>query len=115
MDDLSQKLAGILNDPESMERVRKMAESILSDDNGQPQSASNTPDLGNLPSGDELNAIMSIVTRLNSSKDDERTHLLNALKPYLSKKRQAKTENAIKLLKLLELLPLLKDSGLFKF
>ena len=30
MDDLNQKLAQILNDPESMNRVREMAESILS-------------------------------------------------------------------------------------
>ena len=29
MDDLSEKLTGILNDPESMERVKQMAESIL--------------------------------------------------------------------------------------
>ena len=32
MDDLSEKLAGILNDPETMDRVRKMAENILGEE-----------------------------------------------------------------------------------
>lgn len=115
MDDLSEKLAGILNDPESMERVRKMAENIFSGDEKEASPQRETADFGNMPSGEELQAIMSIVSKLNGQKDDERTKLLNALKPYLSEQRQEKADNAIKILKLLELLPLIKDSGLFKF
>ena len=36
MDDLSEKLTGILNDPESMERVKQMAESILGGGKAEP-------------------------------------------------------------------------------
>ncbi len=112
MDDLNEKLAGILNDPESMERVRKMAENILGGKEENEQKTENA-NLGGIADGLDLGMLMSLVSKLNSAEEDERTHLLQALKPYLSEKRQAKTENAIKILKLLELLPLLKESGLF--
>ena len=56
---------------------------------------------------------MSVISKLNGSQDNERTRLLNALKPYLSEKRQAKADNAIKLLKIIELWPLIKESGMF--
>lgn len=111
MDDLSQKLSGILNDPDSMEQVRKMAESLFSGEK-EPENKGNS---GGMPSPDELQAIISVVSQLNSQQDSERTHLINALKPYLSEQRQAKADNAIKILKLLELWPAIKDSGLFKF
>lgn len=115
MDDLNEKLAGILNDPESMERVRKMAENLFGENSPNQSDNTETADFSGLPSGDEIQAIMSIMSRLKSQRQDERTHLLTALKPYLSEHRQEKTDNAIKILKLLELLPLIKDSGLFKF
>ena len=38
MDDISEKLAEILNDPESMNRVRLMAESMLGDKQTQQQN-----------------------------------------------------------------------------
>ena len=116
MDDLQSKLAGILNDPESMERVRKMAENLFSGEKNGSSVQNNPPaNSGNMPSGEELQMIMSVVSKLNSAKDSERTNLITALKPYLSDTRREKAENAIKILKLLEILPLLKDSGLFKF
>ena len=38
MDDISEKLAGILNDPESMERVRRMAEGLLGAENSEEKT-----------------------------------------------------------------------------
>ena len=111
MDDLSEKLTGILNDPESMERVRKMAESIFSgEDNGQNSVTKNENPLADAA---QIQSIMSIVSKFNSLGDDKRSQLINALKPYLSEHRQEKADAAIKILKLLEILPLLKDSGIF--
>ncbi len=112
MDDLNEKLAGILNDPESMERVRKMAENLLGGKEEPEEKQNSSPNLDGFADGIDLGLLMNLVSKFNSSEENERTHLLHALKPYLSEKRQAKTENAIKILKLLELLPLLKDSGL---
>ncbi len=113
MDDLGEKLAGILNDPESMERVRAMAESILG---GEEKTAQNP--LAALTDGfdtTDLNKILSIVTKLKNSGDDASSNLLLSLKPHLSEPRQQKVDTALKILKLIDLLPYLKESGLLNF
>lgn len=109
MDELSQTLSGILNDPESMERVKKMAESIL----GGAEEKESPPkiDKGILGS-DELQSIMSVIQRFKTTGNDPRTQLLNALKPHLSEPRKEKVDTAIKILKVIELLPLMKESGI---
>ncbi len=110
MDDLSSKLAELLNDPDTMERVRSMAENLLGDSNqSAPQSVPALPEM--LP-GEELGKIMSIIGRLKSESNDSRTQLLTALKPHLSEPKREKVDTAIKILRLLELLPLIKDTGL---
>lgn len=107
MDDLSQKLAEILNDPESMNRVREMAEDILGDKK-QPEVQDN---IGGLFGDADLMKVMSLVSKLNTQGDDSRTALLASLKPHLSEPKREKVDTAIKILRLLELLPLLKESG----
>ncbi len=109
MDDLNKKLTEILNDPESMNRVREMAESILTDNNQKEETVDESI-FGNL-NGAELGNIMSIVSKLNQKNEDPRTTLLTALKPHLSERKREKVDTAIKILRLLELLPLLKESG----
>ena len=109
MDDLNQKLAQILNDPESMNRVREMAESILTDKKEQPTAQEGSP-FGVVDSN-ELMSIMSLVSKLNTQNGDARTDLLKALKPHLSEPKREKVDTAIKILHLLELLPVLKESG----
>lgn len=118
MDDLSEKLAELLSDPESMNRVKQMAESLLGE-----QAVAEPPPLPPSPlggitdmlNGDELRSIMSIISRLKTTGDDSRVQLLNALKPHLSDPRREKVDTAIKLLKLLELWPFIKESGIIKF
>lgn len=107
MDDLNQKLSQILNDPESMNRVRQMAESILSDKEEETTDDSIFGSFGS----EELGNIMSIVSKLNNQQNDARTSLLLALKPHLSEAKQEKVDTAIKILRLLDLLPILKESG----
>lgn len=115
MDDLGEKLAGILNDPESMERVRKMAESILgSEASPEPEPTSPIGDIAGVLGSDELQGIISIISRLKSSGNDPKAQLLYALKPHLSEPRREKVDTAIKILKMIELFPLIKETGLFK-
>ncbi len=109
MDDLNQKLAQILNDPESMNRVREMAESILSNEEKTEEKTDDS--VFGIPDSAELMNIMSIVSKLNAKNDDARTNLLAALKPHLSEPKREKVDTAIKILRLLELLPVLKESG----
>ena len=113
MDDIKEKLSGILNDPDSLSQLSELAENLFSRENSS--SEDNGPNTGGFPDIEQLGNIMSIMSKLNSSNDNDRTRLLNALKPYLSEKRQAKTDNAIKLLKIIELWPLIKESGMFNF
>ena len=109
MDDLNKKLAEILNDPESMNRVKEMAESILSQNEKEEQKEDS---VFGIPDSAELMNIMSIVSKLNSRNDDARTNLLAALKPHLSEPKREKVDTAIKILRLLDLLPALKESGI---
>ena len=46
--------------------------------------------------------------------DDERCALIKSLKPMLSESRQKKADEALKLLKLASLVPLIKESGVLK-
>lgn len=121
MDDISEKLAEILNDPDSFNRVREMAENILGSDNHKKE---NTPqhngDVGTLFGNMDIDPaqigkIMSVMSRIKSGHNDSRSNLLLALKPHLSTPRREKVDTAIKLLKIIDLLPLIQDSGLFEF
>ena len=111
MDDLSEKLADLLNNPESMEQVRKMAENILGE-NSEKKETAPIDNLGSLLGGGELQSIISIMNKIKSAGNDNRTQLLTALKPHLSAPRQEKVDTAIKILKVIEILPLIKESGI---
>lgn len=114
MDDLSEKLAQILNDPESMNGVRQMAQTLLSNQENQ-QATQNLSLSGNLLEEQQMMQVLSVLNQLKSRKDDNRTALLLALKPHLSEPRQEKIDTAVKLLKLIDLLPFLKQSGILNF
>lgn len=47
------------------------------------------------------------------NREDDSTRLLHALRPLLSQSRQKKLDEAIKILQMMRLLPLLKESGIF--
>ncbi|MBO4432533.1 MAG: hypothetical protein J5852_03260 [Clostridia bacterium] len=109
MDDLNRKLEDILNDPESMEKVRKLAGSLLGEEDDKPESA----EKGGSFEGADIGRIMNIISRVENRENDNRAKLLLALKPHLTAKRREKVDSAVKLLKLIEALPLLKEAGIF--
>lgn len=116
MDDLTEKISGILNDPESMKQVRQMAESLFSSSKAEEVNKPN--DLSALLGGEgmpdpqQLELLLGLFSKLKSNNDDNTSKLLLALKPHLSGDRCERVDTAIKILKLLELLPLIKESGL---
>lgn len=64
--------------------------------------------------GIDIDAIMKlgeILSKMNES--DKNTELLIALKPHLREENRAKIDTAVKLFRLISLLPYLKESGLF--
>ena len=111
MDELNRKLEDILNDPASMNKVRQMAQSILGDD--EPEEETTT---ANSPfAAADIGRIMGVLGKLGAKENDNRAKLLLALKPHLTPRRQEKVDSAVKLLKLIEALPLLKEAGIFDF
>ena len=55
--------------------------------------------------------IGEIMSKLGET--DKNTELLLALKPHLREENKAKIDTAVKLFRLISLLPYLKDSGMF--
>lgn len=112
MDDLNEKITALLSDPSALENIRNMASGLLggaeAPQSAPPEAAVEMPNI-------DIGRLMSVMGRLNNGKTDERTKLLLALKPHISEKRRERVDNAVKILKLLDMLPLLKDSGLFNF
>ena len=58
---------------------------------------------------DTITKIASVLGRLSSQPKDPGCELLTALKPMLSPERRHKADEAIKMMRLISLLPLLKD------
>lgn len=83
---------------------------------GSGSSASAPPPQN--PLGGVTPELLQTVTRLapllsQVNREDDSTRLLHALRPLLSEKRRKKLDEAIKILQMMRLMPLLKDSGLF--
>lgn len=113
MDELSEKLAGLLNDPDTMSRVKQMAESLLGG-SGEDEEKQEQNSINDMLGADELKTIMSIMGKMKNQGEDNRTRLLLSLKPHLSEPKREKVDTAVKILKIIEFLPLLRDTGLFK-
>ena len=119
MDDIGEKISALLNSSDGMEKLKSVAESVLGgiDTVSHPESNKSNEDFSipeNLLSNlGNMQSIMRIASVLGKEQSDSRIDLLRALKPHLSEERQKKCDNAIKMLKMVKLLPLIKDSGLF--
>ena len=105
MDDISEKIMGILNNPESAAQLTEMANRLFSQKEEAPS--------GELPDMD-VTKLMSLMSRFKKSGNSENEKLLLALKPHLSPIRQKKVDTAVKILKLLEMAPMLSEIGLFE-
>ena len=109
MDDLTGKINEILGNPEQLEQIKRMASAMgLSGMQEQPKPAqaetASTPD---------LSAFMKFAPMMNLIKsDDETICFLTALRPLLGEERRKKVDEAIKILRLLKLFPLLKNAGI---
>ena len=113
MDALSAAIRDLLNDPQSAAQIQSLAQSLgLGDTPGTPPAAEVKPED---PTGQMMSAIMQAAPLLTAaSKEDDAARLLAALRPFLGEVRQKKLDEAGRLLKLLRLLPLLRESGVLQ-
>lgn len=106
MNDIADKLTELLNDPSGMERLKKTAEELFSrSDSGE----ANNVEADGSPLPDIDPSMLSALVKGLGSGSDSRSELLLALKPHLSADRQKRVDNAVRLLKLIPLLPMLKQ------
>ena len=81
----------------------------------QPSPPAISSSIGNGLSPDILSIgakLMPLMSSLN--RDDESTVLLNALRPFLSKQKCQRLDEASKILRIMRLLPAIKDMGIFQ-
>lgn len=140
MDDLAGKLNELLNSPEGMAQIQNLAQMLGQNQQDDASPAPSSPLPANNGNGASLGALSSLlggmggsssagagalpdantlqmVTRLApmlsaARQEDDSTRLLRALRPLLGPERQKKLDEAIRLLQIMRMLPLLRKSGL---
>ncbi len=122
MDDLSQKISEIMSDPQALQQIKGLGEMLGLTNTSKPEIHSKAenitetkpsiPDAFSNP--DALSLVSKFMPLLSDiNKEDDTTRLLLALRPFLSVERREKLDKASKLIKMLKLIPLAKDFGLF--
>lgn len=104
MSELEDKINSILADPEQMDKITKMARSLMGGGNTESGSGTESRGEGDALAGLGLDAaslqrLGRLLSRSGEQKPQERA-LLEAMKPYLSEKRRSKMDKAIKLARL---------------
>ena len=107
MDNISDILSSLSE--EDINNLKQTAASIFSKENTTPPSE-NTGSEKLIPGGFDAELIGKIGSLMNSMKnDDKRCTLIEALRPYLSKERQRRCDEALKILRLISVLPLIRE------
>lgn len=110
MDNINEIISSLSD--EDMENLRAAAENLFSSEEKTERRESfgfgGMPDLSNILGNARLmSGITSIMGAMN--KTDSRTRLIEALKPLLSENRRRKADEAMQMMKLFELLPMLTN------
>ncbi len=119
-------IGSILNSlsPEDMENIRKAAEGFMGSMGGKTEAPKEKPpetkkngEVSNdifsglgMPDLSQLASLAPLLQAFNSH--DERLDFINALKPLLSEERRHKADEAMKLVKLMAVFPLLRERGI---
>ena len=122
MDDLSAAIRDLLQDPQSMAQIQNLAQSLGLNDQSPAGTNTQNPLQALLPAVSQpqntdpmLSMLMRAAPLLSkANEEDDASRLLTALRPLLSEPRQKKLDDAGRILKLLHLLPLLRESGLLQ-
>lgn len=103
MDSINDILSSLTD--EDMNNLRAAAETLFSSQQ-ESEKSSSMPDFSDILSNAQMmSKISSIMGAMN--KKDDRTRLIEALKPLLSEKRRKRADDAMQMIKLFEILPAL--------
>lgn len=100
MDGIEEKLSALFSSPESMEQIRKLAES-LSGSGGTTQNENASQNEDSKGAGEDSGLMQTVMRVIQaSSSPNETTRLIHALSPWLSRGRAEKLEKAVKIARL---------------
>jgi hypothetical protein len=116
MDDLTAKLSELLSSPGSLDKIKSLAGMLGGAVQDQPSPEQPEQEPNSSPFGmdaDALQMISKVAPLLSGFKqEDDSTRFLRALRPLLGDERQKKLDEAVKILQMMRMLPLLKGSGI---
>ena len=104
MDDLENRLSSVLGDPQQMEKITKLAQSILSGAGGSESAPGSE-----IPGFDP--AMLGRLAGLMNREGGKEEKMLEAMSPYLSEKRRGKMNRALKIAKLARIAKLAMEEG----
>ena len=103
MDDVMDKVSGLLSDEESVQQLSELAKMFMSEVNDGSDS-------GGMP---DIETILKLTSLAGAfTQNDKNADLLLALKPHLGEEKQKRVDKAVKLLKLIAVWNMAKESGL---
>ncbi len=119
MDDLAGKLTELLNDPQTMEKIKGLSGLLgqSSSEAAQPShpAAPQQPAVSDTSAfpADMMQTMMKLAPLFSTLKqEDDSTRLLHALRPLLGEKRQKRLDESVRMMQMMRILPLLKSSGI---
>lgn len=102
--DINDMLGRVLQNPEALGSIMKLAQGLKNNDNTAPAPQRNDSE-DTIPEDDENQGEQNTVSQIPRlfNHDENRTRLLIALKPYLGKNRREKVDSIMNMLQLMEL------------
>ena len=112
--DLSSILSSLT--PDDVAHLSDVAQQLFGAPGNEPPPAPepDEPTFGGIDP-EVMSKIMKILPLLQQGGDSERARLIRALKPLLSQSRRQKADEALRLLRLIEVIPLLGQAGIDLF
>ncbi len=111
MSELQDAISKIMSDPEAMKKVQSLGEQLGISSNAPPSAPPVAQTVENTEMMSTLGKLAPLMSAAAPSSDV--SALLNALRPFLSGEKQEKLKSAQRLISLIRVIPLIKDSGLF--
>lgn len=123
MEDLTEKITDMLSDPETMNTLKSISGLLGSsnneknyetdENNENPEQTNKDENSGFSFSPEMMQTILKFIPILSSiKKEDKYTKFLEALRPLLSEEKRKKLDSSSQILKIVRILPLLKNQGI---
>ena len=104
MGDLEDKINQVMNDPNKLGEITRMAKSLLSGDSGISEKLGGLLGSGDAGSGIDTGLLEKFAHIMSKdSGNSEKKALLEAIKPYLDEGRRNKMDKAMKIAKMAKL------------